>query len=292
LSKELAAKIRDAGWWQGSVADAATLKTVEPSLPDGPAYWVIASQTCNLFNEDFRKISKVEWIAAHALEDAQRNANLRGGRNPRELETMTQGELGDLWIRCESQERYWGSRARLAEIEPHSALKDDSGKDPEKRYKDTFACWLGRGYTRLELSDELGLALSRGKFVQAIDNLVKAHEGSIFGIFINLNPREEGQELPEHVKPPCEIDMKVVVRNEAALSAVKKKLKELFDDPIVPNVANVGKISRVEALKTEVAVYLVHDAVPASRWTVQDIESSIRYNFNDYLSASNEAGGD
>jgi len=57
---------------------------------------------------------------------------------------------------------------------------------PDDRHKDIFARWLARGYTRLELSDELGRALEAGKFKQAIDNLVKRHERQIFGVFFEL----------------------------------------------------------------------------------------------------------
>jgi len=269
---------------------ATELAAVEPSLPHGPTYWVVASQTCNLYNGNFEKIPKVEWIAASAVEETKRDAMLRGGRNPRLLEVMASDGKEGLWIVCDCQQRHWGTRANLASLCPQLALKDEFGADADSRYKDIFVRWLARGYTRLELSDELGGALTDGKFSQAIATLVKAHEKSIFGIFLKLDPDNETEKNPEEIKPPCGVDMAVVVRNESDQQKIKDKLRELFDDKTVPHSPN--KISRAEALKASFDVSLVHAVIPAVRWNVTDIENSIRYNFHDHLSGSDEAGGE
>jgi hypothetical protein len=91
---EIVAKIRNAGWWQGSVVDEATLRDVEPSLPCGHDYWVMATQTCNLYNKDFAKISKVEWVAAKRVLDSV--PAQKGGRNPRLLEVKASSAQGDV----------------------------------------------------------------------------------------------------------------------------------------------------------------------------------------------------
>jgi hypothetical protein len=291
LSKELAGKIREAGWWQGAVAETSALKAVGETMSSSHAYWIMASQTCNLFNTDFDKISKVEWIAARTINESERSALNRGGRNPRLLEAVATNDSESLWLLCDSQERHWSPRTCLAKFSPCAALRDDPKNNPDERYKDIFARWLARGYTRLELSNELGDALRDGKFSQAIDNLVKSHEKDIFGIFIKLDPHVEDQEGQENVKPPCGIDMAVVVRNEKDLPEVQKKLVDLFDQKTIPKPLQ-EKISRVTALKVDVQIHLTHKVVPASRWTVNDIETAIRYNFNDYLSGSDEAAGE
>lgn len=288
---ELAGKIRGAGWWQGSVVEAAVLGQVDPSLPGGATHWVVASQTCNLYSSDFERIAKVEFVGARLVPEGQGKAAMRGGRHPRQLEVLATGEAGQAWILCDSQARHWGARSCLAKLAPAMALRDDPGGAPDDRHKDIFARWLARGYTRLELSDELGVALDKGKFKQAIDNLVKRHERQIFGIFFELDAFDQEQVGIENIKPPCGMDLTVVVRTEEHVGPVSQSMSELFDDATVPNPSG-PKRSRVDAMKADVGLSFAHKVAPAHRWTVPDIERSVRYNFPDHYSGSDEAGGE
>jgi hypothetical protein len=277
---ETVAKIRNAGWWQGSVVDEATLRGVEPTLPGGHDYWVMATQTCNLYNKDFAKISKVEWVAAKRVLDSV--PAQKGGRNPRLLEVKASSQEGEVWLVCNSQERHWGHRANIAKIAPTMAFINAKGQGQAENHKDNFATWLARGYTRLELSDELNQALADGKLMAAIDKLVAAHDADLFGIFIRV--ADEQKSLPEHVKPPCEVDLRIVVSQESNLEKVRKKLEDLFAKASVDVGPGKPKLSRETVLANDHGIILDQQAIPASRWTATMIEQHTRFNFKDYLS--------
>lgn len=282
--QEIVARIRDAGWWQGSIADAEALAKLDASLPPGFDYWVVATQTCNLYNKNLEKVAKVEWIGARDMRET--DPLLRGGRNPRTLEAKATGSRGELWIVCDSQERHWGPRACLAKLTPTMALVNAQGLSQSERHKDNFAAWLARGYTRLELSDELGKALNDGKFLEAMRKLAAAHEADIFGMFIHVS--DEQNNPPEKVLPPCDVELTIVVSRAVALNDVANKLTELFDAKNLPGPK--GKISRVSALRGAQNVRLVHAAVPSGLWTVDRIEQTLRLNFNDYYSGPQQDG--
>ncbi len=285
-SDEIVAQIQNAGWWQGSVVDDATLRAVEPSLPSGFDYWVMATQTCNLYNKDLLRITKVEWVAAKTV--AQSVTAQRGGRNPRLLEAKASDAMSEAWLVCSSQERHWGLRANLARIAPSMALRNALGPGQSEKHKDNFSAWLARGYTRLELSDELNQALADGKFMAAIDKLVAAHEADIFGIFIRV--ADENGSPPEHVKPPCDVDLRIVVSREDKLDAVNKKLADLFAKPSVSPGAGKPLASRETMLANDHGIILDQVAIPAIRWDATLIEKHMRFNFKDYLSGPDEEG--
>lgn len=282
---EIVAKIQQEGWWQGSVIEAGALRSVEPSLPEGFDYWVMASQTCNLYNNNLEKISKVEWVGANKVDKSE--PKQKGGRNPRLLETMASHPNGDVWLVCNTQERHWGRRANMARIKPSMALKNALGAAQSERHKDNFAAWLARAYTRLELSNELGHALDKGKFMAAVEKLIDAHEADIFGIFIKVSDDEGAS--PEHVKPPCYVDLKIVVERRGDLEKVNKKLADLFNAEFAtPN----GKKTRTQILATDHKIIVDPQAMPAVRWDATLIEQHMRFNFNDYLSGPDEDGTD
>lgn len=281
---EIVEKIKQAKWWQGSVIEDEQLRTVEPTLPQGFPYWVMASQTCNLYNKDLCKISKVEWVGATKMDKSE--PSLRGGRHPRLLETKASNDQGEVWLVCHGQERHWGRRGNMASVRPSMGLKNTQNSSQSEQHKDNFAAWMARAYTRLELSNELGDALAKGKFMAAIEKIVEAHEADIFGIFIRAY--DEKNNPPEHVKPPCNLDLRIVVSAANKVDGVSKKVEEVFSEKNIPR--DGGKISRIKALGEDFKVVVHPIAMPAARWTATLIESHLRFNFNDHLSGPDEAG--
>lgn len=285
-NQEIIAKIRNAKWWQGSVVDDATLRLAEPSLPFGWDYWVMATQTCSLYNNDLAKISKVEWVAANKVLDSV--PTQKGGRNPRLLEVKASNLQGDTWLVCNSQERHWGQRTNLSSMAPSMALINAQDLGQAENHKDNFATWLARGYTRLELSDELNKALADGKLMTAIDRLVATHDADLFGIFIRVADEEKNR--PENVKPPCDVDLRIVVSQEDNLEKVRNKLNDLFTKGTIEVGTGKPKVSREAILAKDYGIILDQDAIPASRWTATMIEQHTRFNFKDYLSGPDGDG--
>lgn len=283
-TSDIVSKIKKAEWWQGSVVEDATLRSVEIDLPQGFAYWIMASQTCNLYNNDFQKVSKVEWVAAKVVEQSM--TVFRGGRNPRLLETKASNPSTEMWLTCDTQERHWGRRENLAEISPCMALENTPLSNQSERHKDNFSAWLARGYIRLELSDELNAALTKGKFMSAIEKLILVHEGDIFGIFIKVS--DENKNAPQYVQPPCDMDLRVVVSSEMKLEAVRSKLSELFSTANIEPENGSPKTSRERILADKFSIILDQQALPATRWDATLIEQHLRFNFKDYLSGPDE----
>jgi len=168
------------------------------------------------------------------------------------------------------------------------AFINAKGQGQAENHKNNFATWLARGYTRLELSDELNQALADGKLMLAVEKLVAAHDADLFGIFIRV--ADEQKNPPEHVKPPCEVDLRIVVSQESNLEKVRKKLDDLFAKASVDVGPGKRKVSRETILANDHGIILDQQAIPASRWTATMIEQHTRFNFKDFLSGPDGDG--
>lgn len=66
--KDCACQIKDRGWWQGSVVPDGHLRSKSPTLVQGYDFWVLATQTCNLYNDNFDAVHSAEWVGAKKIE--------------------------------------------------------------------------------------------------------------------------------------------------------------------------------------------------------------------------------
>lgn len=295
----LASQIRANGWWQGAIVAADTLRQVDETLDQtdhgGVTHWILASQTCNLYNTDFEKIPKVEWIGATKLPSTTTkspDSRMENGKNPRVLYCRTVSSPDDVaWYSCDIQVRHWGPRVALATKAPESKLIDDaSGHWPDQQ-KDIFIRWIARSYTRLELSDALGQAFKDSQVSKIIDKIVTAYKDDIFGIFLDLDPDGEASAAealpPEEVVPPCIIEFFfVVTQNQAAVQeAVTKALAEKTNpkDATSPSFRDLMKACGMTVS------FSVRDS---TTWTIQDVLGTVRYTFPDYFSGTDATGGE
>lgn len=302
---ELAKKIRSRGWWQGSIVLGAELRKYD-STPDVEehrevTHWLVASQACNLFNADFDKIPRVEWVGAKQIQTSNIDSRIKFGKNPRLLQcyVLDQGD-SDSWYECDIQARHWSPRTCLAAIAPIAALEDKAGDDWTAKQKDIFARWIARSYTRLELSDELGESLKSGKFSAVMEAGIKNQEKNVFGIFLDIAELEDGDEEPQTPSPqkpveermaPCTIEVTFVTQKEDQIEALKKSVNGAFDMKVPDSEDQTGKvkISRLDILK-RLGVRITLAYRDAKHWNVSDIERTTRYTFGDHVSGSNEAG--
>lgn len=278
------------------------LRTRHPDLPEGMSYWVLASQTCNLFNEDFAKIPTVEWVGAMPIESSAKDSRRENGRNPRLLQCRATRDVEHIDIQCDIQVRFWSNRSSLAEFAPfHLALRD-TGSEKKDRQKDTFAGWLARSYTRLELSTEFGDALKVSRVADALEQKLIKRADDIYGIFLGIfsdteDERDATQALanPVFIKPPCSLEITVVVYNAAKIETIKKELNDLFEHKTLDDLAAVPdtkgkppKISRIELASRAGLTLCVAGlrVVSTKNWSVDDMNQTIRYTFVDHLSDS------
>ena len=289
------------------------LRSVCPELPQGYSHWVLASQTCNVFNPDFEKVPSVEWVGANEISEDAVTSSLKNGLNPRRLHCHAEGiGPGRRFFDCDVYARIWHNRKLLAEISSDSlALKDTSNTTLEGRQKDVFVGWLARSYTRLELSNELVKALKNGGIERAISNILKSQADNIYGIFLEIAPWtasdvESEDELvpstwknPVLVTPPAAVEITIVVKDAALIPAVlalaKDEFTKLVDDPDADRTgaSKPVKVKRNDlALRNQIYMTIDDSIVKAmGQWSAKDILRTVRYSSFDSLSDTTETDG-
>jgi hypothetical protein len=296
--QELAGEIQRRGWWQGSIVSAGLFDT-EAEFPL-VSHWVIASQTCNLFNDDFEKIPKVEWVGGRLIPESSVQAAVQNGANARRLHTQTATTAGPYsYIELNINDRIWNDRRPLANHYPEPFQIIDSGSEPQLRQREIFANWIGRSYTRAEFPDEFNEALKNSKLRDNFRKLLQNHADQIYGLFLELAPvgydLDKGPLSTEELarlKPPFQIvSMTVVVNSDEFVGPIQREVAGLsattIPDPTPPppNTAR-GKISRLDVAAshgihlnpTDIAV------LPIESWSVRDLLQTVRYTDHDHLS--------
>ena len=290
--KALATQVQENGWWQGSVASDAELRSHCPELPPGATHWIVASQTCNLFNEDFEKIRLMEWVGATEISPDASRSKLRGGNNPRILHCKADAASNELHLSCDLQLRHWADRKTLASFAPTFALADYPGKERHNKQKDIFVGWIARSYTRIELSGELTAALKGAKFDVIIENILNDFSEEIYGIFLEISSDDDDELPPVEVGPPCSINISFVINDPTRQAAIAAKIKSEFEksvaDPAQTGVAGATKVPRSELAKRH-KVRFLPSVEPSRTWTVADLQKTVRYSIFDQLSGGAEA---
>lgn len=297
----MGALIKYQGWWQGSLVEDHVLREHFPSLPNDFDFWVLASQTCNLFNEDFKKIPVVEWVGARNILDACcKNPKFENGQNPRILQCRPNSNGEFLDIQCDINARVWTSRFLLQKILPFTFSLRDCGNLRKEKQKEIFIGWLARSYIRLELSDELAAAFKLAKITPVLNEKLTRNPDEIYGIFLIIapdtdDPSEEKNAIqnPSLIFPPCNLEIVVVVYNSKIVDQELEKLKKIFSDLNFESnqkshslKGGDTKINRFE-LAREAGITITEDGlrvVTIGQWTVEDMRGAIRYSFVDFLS--------
>lgn len=296
MDEDFARKIRSHAWWQGSVLpDVALRQLVGPPPPNGATHWILASQTCNLYNPDFTKIRVVEWVGATQINFDNTDPLKLSGRNPRMLHCKATGiNHEDVWLECDLQLRHWIDRKLLAESRPEPfSFVDDPSSQSNLQCKDIFIRWIARSYTRLELSDELGKALRDSKIEEMIGKICKAHESEIYGIFLGIDDEDEGATAAVDVIPPCSVELFFIVNSNTQESAIRKKIDDFFGADVPNPESTAGsnspkKIKKKDAIKRTNQLRVSYMVKDTTEWNIADLESTLRYSFVDHFSNSDE----
>lgn len=280
------------------------LRNENSNLPGNYTHWILASQTCNLYNANFEKIHSVEWIGAVECTASATHRAFEYGQNPRQLSCLATAADGtSVHLLADIQCRFWAPRKQLSKLQPLPKALRDSGTAKKEQQKDAFIGWLARSYTRLELSDELNGAMKSGRICEVLDDKLRKHADDIFGIFLTLSPmvddpKQEAELLqsPVAIRPPCGLEITLVVFSPERVNDIEKALKSQFTEKIIPDSsASVKdhepkkKINRLEtARRCNITIAEAGlRVVTSTNWTVDDLSKNIRYSFVDYLSESN-----
>lgn len=199
LATTILSSIKEKRWWQGSVIPSASLLPYITS--DNKAdFWIITSQTCNLYNDNFQKVPVFELVAGYQITKVASNHSK--GDHPRTLhvEAWSDDNESHIALEIDIQKRCWLPRRLLYEIQkPKYHIHQP--QQHEVDWLDNFAGWLGRSYTRLALPDEFNDAMNKSRIEEVLNEKLTKYHKELFGIYFELetdNPSWNGRlgEMP------------------------------------------------------------------------------------------------
>lgn len=299
MSSELAEAIKQGEWWQGSVLQATRLSNVLQGSDDDD-YWIIASQTCNLYNSNFEQIPVFEIVHAKKIE--QPNPAFSKGDNPRVLHARGRLDEDLVYFSIDIQRRAWIPREVLAKIgnpdfhlidEPKEANTDWA----KNQWLEVFSGWIGRSYTRVALPDEFNEALSNSRIKEIIHSKLTKQSEKLYGIFISLTPDndEPWTGVLGLMPPPYLLSIKLVTYNNEDPTLLKNNLiTQLFDASLENGHNAKGEkiyISRSDLARNH-GIRIIKqgvDAVTTGQIYLDDLKEYIRYSLVDHLSNASMA---
>ncbi|MGU3346806.1 hypothetical protein [Pseudomonas monsensis] len=289
---DLATEIKSAGWWQGSVISEKRLQNLS-SDDSGDGWWIVASQTCNLYNPDFCKIPVVELIAARRVETL--NKSFSRGNNPRLLHLEAIGNGETVFFEVDIQKRTWLNRAQLASLGFPDYEVVDSSRDTQDwtntQWLDNFAGWIARSYTRVTLPDDFNTILKDSRIQDVLDGKL-LRSNKLYGIYLNISSANEEEWTGNLGLMPSPYFLEILLvtdEDENPDQIVIDLKKALFEDKVVIKVLG-ATITRAEAAKRQ-GITISPAGVTGqniAETSILSIKSSVRYTLNDYLSLSGD----
>ncbi|PFG60252.1 hypothetical protein DM05_4958 [Pseudomonas poae] len=290
---ELAESIKSSGWWQGSVISDQKLQGL--SVDDSnTTWWIVASQTCNLYNPDFCKIPVVELISARLIPKLEKSFSR--GNNPRILHVEAIGDGKTVYFEVDIQSRTWIRRQQLACIgNPEFEIVDSSRDTTDwvnTQWLDNFAGWIARSYTRVTLPDDFNRVLKVSKIQDVLDGKLM-RSPKLYGIYLNISSASEEEWTGTFGLMPAPYFLEILLvsdEDENPDQMVADLSKALFEDKV--NFKDIGelKLSRADVAK-RYGLTIVPAGITGqniAQASILDIKSSIRYTLNDFLSMSSE----
>jgi hypothetical protein len=299
MSSVLAEAIKQSEWWQGSILRATRLGGALQGNSDDD-YWIIASQTCNLYSKNFEQIPVFEIVSAKKIEKP--DPAFVKGDHPRTLHVR--GRLGTefVYFAIDIQCRAWIPRQLLAEIgSPDFHLIDEPKEGAadwaKNQWLEIFSGWMGRSYTRVALPDEFNDALAGSKIKDVLHSKLTKHADKLYGIFISLSPDSDDPwtGILGLMPPPYLLSIKLVTYNDVDPAPLKESLiKQLFDATLESGQVENGKKilhSRADLARTHNIRIIKQgiDAVTTGEVYLDELKEYIRYSLVDHLSNASMA---
>ncbi|MEN5045137.1 hypothetical protein [Pseudomonas koreensis] len=290
---DLATVIKSTGWWQGSVISEKRLQS-HSSDDSGDGWWIVASQTCNLYNPDFCKIPVVELIAARKVEKLDKSFSR--GNNPRLLHLEAIGNSETVYFEVDIQKRTWLNRAQLASLGSPDYEVVDSSRDTHDwtntQWLDNFAGWIARSYTRVTLPDDFNTILKESRIQDVLDSKL-LRSTKLYGIYLNISSASEEEWTGNLGLMPSPYFLEILLvtdEDENPDQIVIDLKKALFEDKVAIKVLG-ETITRAEAAKRQ-GLTISRAGITGqniAETSILSIKSSIRYTLNDYLSLSGDS---
>jgi len=294
LSAQILEGIKEKNWWQGSVILGRDLKTAIPSNHRNITYWVVASQTCNLFNPDFQKIPVFEIIAASQIKECAKN--MIKGDNPRILHVKAQAEAEVIALELDIQKRVWLSREVLSQLPApiYSILDAKKELDEQwmkKQWLDNFIGWLARSYNRVALPDAFNEAVKKSRLRDILETKLTKHAESLHGIYLSIESDSETpwEGILGQMPSPYLLNIVLIVFEDIDPEPIKNKLlTQIFEDQIKDPNCSSNKITRAELARKN-GIRIIREAIEVrsvADISLLELKSLIRYSMVDHLSDS------
>lgn len=290
-AEALLSVIKEKKWWQGSLISGNDLAKIDHSY-DQSKWWIIASQTCNLYNSSFENVCVCELIAAINIEEC--DAGKIRGDNPRILHLEAQSEEKVISLEINIQIRKWLPRQLLAELPApvfhvRDAAKSIGSDWPKKQWMDKFVGWLASSYTRVALPNAFNDALKKSKLKDILEKKLTRNKDDLYGIYFSLDWDSDDQwngvlgEMP----PPYLLNIVLVVYENIDPELIKKRLLEKIFNENIPDPENTSqKITRAQLARRHQIRLIEADieALSIAEISLLRLKSLIRYSQVDYLS--------
>ena len=275
--------------------DGRQLVPISKGVP-APPYYLVATQTCSLYNESLERVPLVELIEAWPIPAGELKPKCRKGYDPREhhLE-ISNGEEDPIRLRLHVHQRRWIDRARLAAFPPmHHRILDPEVVDSTG--KELFAKWLGSSYTRVELPDQFNDALAQSKIAEFLEQRIAKQGDKIFGIYFRIQALEDEEDNDltadqiAQLMAPYKVILTLVVYLDDDVEDIQEEAKKLFA-PVIPDPGKKDQKPQPKISQAELAVRFGLtltdvDVVTTREWKVDDLIHNIRYTLFDTLSSS------
>lgn len=297
LAEKLLAEIKEKKWWQGSLISGNDLSKTDKAYAQAE-WWIITSQTCNLYNPCFEKIPVFEIVAARKIEKCD-SGKIRGD-NPRILHIEAQSNKEIIALEINIMDRLWCPRQYLGDLPaPTFYVRDaERGTDPDwlrKQWLDKFIAWLARSYTRVTLPDAFNDALEKSKIKNVLERKLTTDKDKLYGIYLSI---EQDSEIPwkgvlGEMLPPYLLNIVLAVYEDVDPEPIKAKLlSQIFNNEITdPESIEAKKLTRAE-LARRYGIRLIDadiEALSVAEITLLRIKSLIRYSSVDHFSDSSMA---
>lgn len=293
-SDKILEEIKGRNWWQGSLIPGNDINNAIPNNHSNIAWWVIASQTCNLYNPDFEKVPVFEIIAASQIEQCAKN--MVKGDNPRTLHVSAQAETEIIALELNIQKRVWLSRDLLSRLPAPNYHVFDTKKEYDnqwmkKQWLDNFIGWLARSYNRVALPDSFNDAVSNSRLKEILEKKLIKHAESLQGIYLSI---DSDSDIPwdgvlGQMPPPYILNIVLIVFEDIDPEPIKNQfLTQVFDDKIKDPNCSSNKITRSELARRN-GIRLIQEDIEArsvSDITLLELKNLIRYSLVDHLSDS------
>lgn len=304
-SGAILSQIDQKGWWQGSLIPSEHLSTIIDlsGFPD-VNYWIIASQTCNLYNPLLEAVPLFEVVGAKVIDTL--SGNYSKGDHPRILHVVASSndkQSSDIVnLHIEIQKRYWLPRTLLADLNaPLFSIQDSLPANVDKweikQYLDNFSAWMGRSYTRVTLPDSFNTALQKSKIDDVIKSKLVKQSDNIFGVYFDIQMEDDERENVHvsKMEPVFLLEIHVVVLDcidEKTMSSMRESLIEsLFSIKVDDPEDKAKKVTRSE-LALRYGIRVSKHSIEfknMSSMSMFQLRNLVRYSVIDNLSNSSSA---